>query len=76
MVQRETSGEFIHHGNYICYFVIDIRHKQYAFLEIGAKIRKVFDTYRILNHYFSIFEDQGFLDHLRDGRTFQLKVKS
>ena len=22
---------------YICYFVIDIRHKQYAFLEIDAK---------------------------------------
>ena len=27
---------------YICYFVIDIRHKQYAFLEIDAKIQLYF----------------------------------
>jgi hypothetical protein len=57
-VQRETSGEFIHHGNYICYFVIDIRHKQYAFLEIGAKIQLYF--------YKSAFSAINFPYHLRN----------
>ena len=54
----ETSGEFIHHGNYICYFVIDIRHKQYAFLEIGAKIQLYF--------YKSAFSAINFPYHLRN----------
>ena len=76
MAQQETSGEFIHHGNYICYFVIDIRHKQYAFLEIGAKIQLYF--------YKSAFSAINFPYHLRNANirinlrisTFYLTQKS
>ena len=43
---------------YICYFVIDIRHKQYAFLEIDAKIQLYF--------YKSAFSAINFPYHLRN----------
>ena len=43
---------------YIYYFVIDIRHKQYAFLEIDAKIQLYF--------YKSAFSAINFPYHLRN----------
>lgn len=57
---------------YICYFVIDIRHKQYAFLEIDAKIQLYFykSAFSAINFPYQKMSDVLWM--MEDGRRWMM----